>query len=144
MQNAITSFHGEHRWLSNFAPAAVMFNQLYYPTVENAYQAAKTNDIGHQRQLVTITPGQAKRVGKTFRLSADWDDRKLAVMDDLLWQKFQLPLYRMKLLATGDCMLVEGNTWGDKFWGVCEGEGENHLGKLLMKIRTNLQLEPGK
>lgn len=32
----------------------------------------------------------------------------------------------------------EGNTWGDKFWGVCDGEGENHLGKLLMEVRAEL------
>ncbi len=50
---------------------------------------------------------------------------------------------REKLLATGDRKLVEGNTWGDTFWGVCRGNGKNHLGKILMKIRAELQAEPG-
>jgi predicted NAD-dependent protein-ADP-ribosyltransferase YbiA (DUF1768 family) len=34
--------------------------------------------------------------------------------------------------------LIEGNWWGDTYWGVCNGVGENHLGKLLMKIRDYL------
>ena len=34
--------------------------------------------------------------------------------------------------------LVEGNTWGDKVWGVCDGVGENNLGKTLMRIRDAL------
>jgi predicted NAD-dependent protein-ADP-ribosyltransferase YbiA (DUF1768 family) len=42
------------------------------------------------------------------------------------------------LKATGDEELVEGNWWNDTFWGVCNGVGENNLGKLLMKIRAEL------
>jgi hypothetical protein len=44
------------------------------------------------------------------------------------------------LLATGDKELIEGNTWGDTFWGVCNGIGQNHLGKILMAKRTELKL----
>ena len=29
-----------------------------------------------------------------------------------------------KLVATAGRELVEGNTWGDTYWGVCDGEGE--------------------
>lgn len=54
--------------------------------------------------------------------------------------KFRNPELRDKLVATGDAEIVEGNWWGDKFWGVCRGVGENHLGKILMRIRTELQL----
>jgi hypothetical protein len=40
------------------------------------------------------------------------------------------------LLATGDMELIEDNDWDDTYWGVCNGAGENNLGKLLMKIRA--------
>ena len=44
-----------------------------------------------------------------------------------------------KLKATGDGQIVEGNTWGDTFWGVCGGRGQNWLGRLLMERRALLQ-----
>lgn len=59
-------------------------------------------------------------------------------MEDLLIQKFKIPELVKALLDTGTAELIEGNWWGDKFWGVCRGQGKNHLGKLLMKIRVAL------
>ena len=60
-------------------------------------------------------------------------------MEEIVRAKFgQNPVLADKLLATGDTLLIEGNTWGDKFWGVDTrvGQGENHLGKILMKVRA--------
>jgi predicted NAD-dependent protein-ADP-ribosyltransferase YbiA (DUF1768 family) len=39
------------------------------------------------------------------------------------------------LIDTGNEELCEFNTWGDTFYGVCNGVGKNILGKLLMEIR---------
>jgi predicted NAD-dependent protein-ADP-ribosyltransferase YbiA (DUF1768 family) len=33
------------------------------------------------------------------------------------------------------------NYWNDKFWGICKGVGENHLGKILMQIRDEIKSE---
>ena len=46
---------------------------------------------------------------------------------------------RSLLVATGDRELIEGNTWGDTFWGVDKntGQGENHLGRILMELRDH-------
>lgn len=30
------------------------------------------------------------------------------------------------------------NHWGDKYWGICDGEGENRFGEILMKIRSEI------
>jgi len=57
------------------------------------------------------------------------------VMYDLVLQKFQYANLRKLLLDTGGQYIQEGNTWGDRFWGVCNGIGENHLGYILMKVR---------
>ena len=45
-----------------------------------------------------------------------------------------------KLLQTGDMPIEEGNAWNDTFWGVDirTGEGENHLGEILMQVRKEL------
>lgn len=60
-------------------------------------------------------------------------------MKDLVFQKFKNEELKIKLLQTGNEELIEGNTWGDKFWGICNGVGENNLGKILMEIRQFLK-----
>jgi ribA/ribD-fused uncharacterized protein len=78
-------------------------------------------------------------------LRADWEETRLDIMYDILKAKFtQNPEIRQKLLDTGDTMLIEGNTWCDNFWGSCtcpdckRKEKKNMLGKLLMRLRTEL------
>jgi len=134
----IDSFKGEYRFLSNFWPAVVVFEGITYPTTEHAYQAAKTLDQD-DRLIISLmaTPGQAKRAGRKIVIRDDWNDIKVDVMRSLLEQKFNYPELKQQLLATGTQRLVEGNTWGDVFWGVCRGKGENILGNLLMVIRRN-------
>lgn len=133
----IARFQGEHAFLSNFFPAPVKYDGVTYATVEHAYQAAKTEDrVARLRIEACSTPGRAKRMGKEVKLRANWEDMKLDIMRDLLWQKFtDHPTLRERLLATGDVMLVEGNDWGDRYWGVCDGVGFNFLGRLLMFTR---------
>lgn len=62
-------------------------------------------------------------------------------MSGLVRQKFnhRYPELRTKLLSTGDLEIIEGNHWGDTFWGVCNGTGENHLGRILMQVREDLR-----
>lgn len=115
-----------------------MLDEVSYPTVEHAYQAAKTLSP-YQRDLIAglPRPAQAKAAGRRVDLRPDWPAVRLPTMHALLVQKFApgTPLAR-RLDATGDRLLVEVNHWGDTFWGVCDGAGENHLGRLLMEIRA--------
>lgn len=135
----IASFSGPHRFLSNFWPCHVELDGEVYVSVEHAYVAAKVTDRV-VRKLVSecATAGQVKRLGRKLHLRPDWEAVKLAVMEDLVRQKFTDPLLRELLLSTGQEELVEGNTWGDTFWGVCKGVGQNHLGRILMKVRAEL------
>ena len=133
----IDSFQGEHRFLSNFWLSPVEFEGLIYPSVEHAYQAAKTfNPEDRKRIAAMSSPGQAKKAGKSLKLRVDWEQEKVGIMEYLVHAKFSThnDLYE-KLLATGTQELVEGNTWGDTIWGVCNGVGQNLLGKILMKVR---------
>lgn len=134
----IGPFDGPYRWLSNFHPAPVMLDGMLFPTVEHAYQAAKTLKRSERSRIQALaTPGQAKRASRELDpRRPDWPEIKLAVMEDLLRQKFADPELRQRLRETWPQPLVELNTWGDVFWGVCGRVGENHLGKLLMKIRA--------
>lgn len=134
----IDKFSGKFRFLSNFYPAVVTLDGWKFPTVEHAFQAAKTLD-GNQRRRIqqVVKPGEAKRLGRAVHLRPDWEDMKIDVMRQLLRQKFSEPFLLSQLLATGTEELVEGNWWRDTFWGVCNGVGENRLGKLLMEIRQS-------
>lgn len=136
-ETPITEFKQEYRFLSNFWPCRVLYGPHWYPSVEHAYQAAK---CAHAQDQLAIrqaaSAGMAKRMGKEVELRTDWTQIKLEVMADLLWQKFILnPKLRDQLLATGERELIEGNGWGDTFWGKCRGEGSNHLGNLIMRLR---------
>lgn len=130
-------------WLSNFWPCAVTLEGAWYASVEHAYQAAKTapEHRGLFQDLKT-TAAQAKEQGKKVEIRNDWPAVKLSVMYKLLKQKFAMstPL-AVQLLETVGQDLVEGNTWGDVFWGVCRGKGANWLGVLIMEIRDSLQKE---
>lgn len=136
----ITSFRGEYRFLSNFYPAWVVFDGVEYATVEHAYQAAKTLDLVARATVANAHgAGAAKRLGKILDIRPEWESVKVDVMLALVRQKFSDPALRSKLLGTGNAQLVEGNTWNDRFWGVCEGQGENHLGRILMQVRSELR-----
>jgi len=138
----IESFSGEHRFLSNFWPATVQFDGETYPSVEHAYQAAKTSDRAARRTVREAPgPAAAKRLGATVPLDPGWDEHRIPVMRDLLRQKFAHPELGARLLGTGSTVLIEGNDWGDRFWGV-DGTGTNHLGNLLMAERDRLRGAP--
>lgn len=140
----IDRFDGDYAFLSNFYPSSIFDSNdgFTYPTVEHFFQAKKSV-ILKEREMISKaeTPGKAKRMGRKVQLRSDWEDIKLFVMEDALRRKFSKQRLRAALLATGDEELIEGNWWGDTFWGVCDGIGENNLGKLLMKIREDFRNE---
>jgi len=141
---AITSFQGDYRFLSNFWPCYIAWEGLVYPSLEHAYAASKMDDRSIKMMIQSCaTPGDAKEylAGHDIKPAMSWTiQKKLLVMETLLFLKFggKEPLLTKALMATGNAELIEGNTWDDTFWGVCNGEGENNLGKLLMKVRQSL------
>jgi ribA/ribD-fused uncharacterized protein len=140
MSNVIDDFRApENRFLGNFHECYVEMDGVIYPTVEHAFQAAKTFDH-HDRETIrgADSPRHAKRIGRSVDLRSDWDDVRVEVMKELLVKKFETSDLRKKLLATRDAQLVSG---GDSFWGMVDGMGLNQLGKLLMEIRAELMTE---
>lgn len=134
---SIFGFQGEYRFLSNFYHAPLTVIGIPYLNSEAAYQASKTLDLDVRAEFSTLDPGTAKSKGKTLKLRADWGvPLSLEMMELCLRAKFMCnPVLRQQLLDTGYMDLIETNHWGDTFWGVCKGKGENYLGKLLMEIR---------
>lgn len=138
----ITSFRGSHRFLSNFYPSPINAMGSEFPTAEHLYQWCKVADVETANKiLVAESPTEAKRLGKIGRSVINWHSLRLIVMTNVVSAKFaQNPKLADKLLNTGDDTLIEGNTWGDTFWGQCPlGVGENNLGRILMEVRNELK-----
>jgi ribA/ribD-fused uncharacterized protein len=143
---AITRFRGDYHFLSNFYEADVPYGGKLYPTAEHAYQAAKTGDPEVKEAIRRAkTPGEAKRMGRRAARRLDWLEVRRSIMYAVVQAKFLRHAdLRQKLLDTGDAVLIEGNDWGDRYWGMVENEagtlkGENHLGQILMRVRAELR-----
>lgn len=136
------SFRNEYFFLSNFYPCLVRLDGITYPSSEHAYVAMKSINHNERIRISKMKkPGDAKKYGRTLK-RPDWDEIKLDIMYKILLCKFtQNEDLKEKLLSTGDLEIVERNNWNDTFYGVCDGKGENHLGKLLMKVREELKNE---
>jgi ribA/ribD-fused uncharacterized protein len=143
----IDQMYGEYRWLSNFHLCEVAYEGLLYPSTEHAYQSAKLPDVRMRAVFAlpgtTLTCGQAMRLGRTQpeRHRPDWLDVRVGVMYSVNLDKFTRHAdLAERLVNTYPHELVEENGWGDQFWGRCNGVGENHLGLVLMDIRSRLRL----
>ena len=149
----INKFEGRWSFLSNFYPSIIEHRGITYPSVEHFYVAMKVNDeqlidgkyytpYDFQEYVATIgTAGAVKRLGRKAKLRKDWDSYKFKVMNWAVREKFKDPKLAQMLLDTGDQELIEGNWWNDIVWGVCNGKGENHLGRILMEVRRELRGE---
>ena len=134
---SISEFRGEYYFLSNFYSAPVTYNGMCFENNEAAFQAAKCPE--RMTEFCRLNPSEAKRLGRRVKLRGDWEAVKDTVMYEICKAKFsQNPDLADKLVATKDAELIEGNTWGDRIWGVCDGVGENRLGKILMRVRAVL------
>lgn len=144
----IYGFQGDYRWLSNMWLCDVIWDDLHFPSSEQAYVYAKLGDNwgrdngwDEYNNITRLSPRQSKVYGHTqIKCREDWDLVKLKVMEEVLTSKFINNEYlRLKLFDTKDLYLEETNAWKDTFLGVYNGVGKNHLGKLLMKLRNELK-----
>ena len=143
----ITQFKNEYSFLSNFQlfekPMDITSKRLVFKTNEHFYQTMKFTDYKVRFEVCNHPSKGLKSFVRQFTLREDWEDIKLNVMLYGLRYKFSEhnPHLRQKLIWTRNEHIQEGNYWNDKFWGVClkTGEGENHLGRLLMQVREEIK-----
>lgn len=141
MNDILTFTTPEHRWLSNMTYVDILYDGVIYLSTENFYQAMKYKDKDIRVHVATLKPNEAKAYSRNNEMtSLVFEEKKLQIMEYAQRQKYSKEPFKSKLLATDNALLEEGNWWGDKFWGVDikTREGENHLGKIIMKIRDEL------
>src|SRR3954469_24893188 len=144
---AITSFTGEYHWLSNFYQAdPFVWRNVSFTSGEQAFQyakgfAARNPGSYFEDMLATDTPSKAKYLGRSVKIElGHWEAQKVWYMREIVHAKFsQCMGLAGKLINTGAVMLIEGNDWGDQYWGrTREGDkwvGHNVLGVILMEER---------
>lgn len=131
-------FRDKYAFLSNFYEAPITIEGRRFRCVEAAFQAAKCPQ--RAKEFENLSGSEAKRLGRKVALRPDWEESKLDIMYQLLAAKFaQHPELAEKLKATSD-PIVEDNTWGDTYWGRCNGRGQNHLGQLLEQLKLTLNI----
>lgn len=136
----INCFKDDYYFLSNFYHAPVTYDGITYRSSEGAYQAQKTKTKEERYAFSNLNSPNAKRLGQEIDIRQDWDKVRIYHMTAIVRLKFmQNPELAQMLLDTGYATLIEGNTWGDHFWGQVDGEGENHLGLILMQVREEIR-----
>lgn len=139
MNATINRFIGEHYFLSNFFPSTLSMNGKLYPSAEHAYQSQKTKDPVLQEMIrKSIDPMMAKKLGRLIELEPDWNDLRIPLMKKIIKEKFTNPLLRELLKSTNNAKLIHDNKFGDKFWGIYRGAGENMLGLILEEVRDQI------
>jgi ribA/ribD-fused uncharacterized protein len=136
----ITSFSGKHQFLSNFYPCTFYVYGVETPSAEHVYQAMKATNKEDFDQIMSVaSASEAKKLGGRIAIRSDWSAIKLEVMSKIVFEKFsQNEDLLNSLYETRPEELVEGNWWGDRYWGQSPvGTGRNELGKILMRIRDN-------
>lgn len=128
---------------SNFAPFGIAADDVWWPTVEHYFQAQKFHDLSYREKIRKANkPKDAKALGLTRKIPIreDWERIKDEIMHGAVAKKFAThdgP--RALLLSTGDAPIVE-NAPMDYYWGCgADGTGENKLGRILMRVRSELR-----
>lgn len=141
MSKYVGSFSGDLEFLSNMYKIPIYFNESkydnfqpdfkVYPSSENLYQALKCKYIKDRELFQNVDPHKSKRIGRSIEIRSDWDNVRLEAMKLVIDLKFKNIELAEKLIDLPDDKIIEFNNWGDRFFGICNGEGLDHLGKIL-------------
>ncbi len=138
--NEINLFRDEFDFLSNMYDCKVIYNGIEFKNSESAFQAQKSLDEEVRKSFSELSGKKSKYRGKRIELREDWEKVKVKIMYEVVKSKFENNIeLKNKLIGTGNRILIEGNSWNDRFWGVCRGKGHNYLGRILMKVREELR-----
>ncbi len=78
----------QNAFLNNFFQCNIIFNNITFPSVEHAYQAAKTTNKEEQIKISqAVTSGKAKQLGRKISIRDDWSEMRIFFMTIFLIQK---------------------------------------------------------
>ena len=141
-QEMIGFYEGEFYMFSNFSSFVVEWKDKLWMTSEHAYQAEKFLDPELQEQIRnTRSAHDSKKLARSMddKKRSDWQEVNIQIMEEIVRAKLeQHPYIQKKLIESGSKTLVEISP-KDDFWGWGPNkDGQNHLGKIWMKLREGL------
>ena len=140
-KNQIVGFKDEYGFLSNFYNHTVKVNGLFFQNNVAAFLAQMYSNKNQQRYFTKLLPAAAIRFFEMTRIKppTDWDSKKEQIMYNICKNKFTNQRLREQLLATGDAELINESNFANDYWGRHDGQGENMLGKVLMRLRQEFK-----
>ena len=142
--DTINQFKGDYDFLNNRFGCRFVWRGLKYGSAEAAFQSSKCADEAERKVYASCSADKAVQRGSEQTPYLGWEEEQLDIMESILKAKFeQNPALMGKLADTGNSILTNGNNKNETYWGVnlYSWEGENYLGKLLMKIREKETLK---
>lgn len=133
----------DYGFMSNYYKARFFIYGRWWPSVEHPYQAKKCYKLEEFDAIwQTVRSKDARELGQKIEMRPDWAEVRADVMYECVLAKFlQHKDLRDQLIDTGNEELIEDSP-ADWYWGCGnDGTGQNMLGKILMKVRSELQGE---
>lgn len=142
----LTNFYENYRH-GNLIP--IHYQGQDYKTSEHAFQYTKFNYSNHNAQTVANKILNAATARDAFKIAQknqglihrNWTNMKDNVMYEVVKSKFTTSSRHLRnvLLGTGNAYLVETSPY-DGYWGYGHNkQGENKLGKILMRVREEIK-----
>jgi hypothetical protein len=134
-------------WMRNdyYTASAVVIGGISFPTIEHAYQAAKTTNTDKKREIsLCWFTKEARQLGRKIELDIDdWEMKRCDVMETLILKKFlSNDDLKDRLIKTNDDEIIAD--YNDSYWGIgSDNNGDNILGKILEHVRSQLQIMEG-
>jgi predicted NAD-dependent protein-ADP-ribosyltransferase YbiA (DUF1768 family) len=141
MEKDIWVFQGQYKFLSNSYRKEIEFNNRIYPTTWHAFYAQRATTLPDHDYIASAVHARAARArSKRIKPALGWDlgDTKLVLMHRILQSKFSDPAFAYRLCATGALQITFTGQMADTYWGSVHAVGRNHLGRLLMEVRSEL------
>lgn len=127
---------------SNLAVIPFTLDAFTWHSAEQFYQASKfTDELIIQKIKACSSPFRCAALGQTrkFKIRDDWEEIKVSIMARAIRARFDQHPELAEILRQSKGTLYDLSA-ADSFWGIgYDGQGANVTGKILMKLRDELQ-----
>lgn len=135
----ITALKGDYEFLAMTYNYPITVDGITYTNAEAAFWSQRIMDKKARNKLSRLSAMKARAKALQAEPIDDWDETKDDILKRILEIKFKDESLRMRLLSTGDALILNNNTYRDEYYGIYNGKGKNVLGKMLMELRSSLK-----
>lgn len=140
----IDNFTGYFEFLHNNYLTPVLFDGMLFPSATHAFQASRSSDERTRKAILNAESLLVVlKIAKRIEEPENWKLRRLKIMEHIVRDKFRRSReLQEKLKATGNrdiVMTYDDENEANQYWGVVNNKGQNQLGRIMMRIRSDLR-----